>query len=538
MSHVLGPYCSFWHWRAEDEQYIHQLDPAWTRIHQPTAKAIHVVQSNAPNANIMLRSWDVDDSNGERKREMYADPKGAAHKHLAMWKTKWEELETELKRNGWDYDTNRWYLGLVNEPDPAYVPQVVEYSLEAMRLIEYRDIRLGLVCSSVGNFSKPSENDRGWTKFMPLEKPINDGGHILIAHEYWQPEGPRFGEDAGNLAWRHRSIPLDVPILIGEAGANGYIYGRHSQNDDAGWRKFMEPDQYAAQVKEYIEGCDQRVKGVLLYMLDFHSDQWWSFDTQPAMHQLLAIKDARPQQPSPFGSKNATPPPSAPESSIFFVNVPSGANVRSAPSTDANPPLATIPYGSQLTVTGGTPTREWVTVNWEGKKGWVLASLLSVSPPQPVPIVTPAGDNWARSLAFVRRWEGQWADDPNDPGGATMKGITLGTYNRWRAAHGQPQPTKAELRAISDEESGRIFYEWYWLESGADKLPWPMCLAAMNIAVNGGPERAKQFLNESGGNFILFAAIALEWYSRLDGWHYFGAAWTRRTADMLREGAR
>lgn len=297
---TLGPYFDPWHWRQADIEFIHALDPAWVLIHQPTARAIYTVQQVAPSAKIMLRSWDIDDSNGERKRELYADPKGAARKHLQLWRAKWDELVGELHKNNWGFNADRWYLQLVNEPDPNYVAQVVEYSLEAMRLIEYRDIRLGLVVSSVGTFSKPSENANGWTLCKPLEKPINDGGHILVVHEYWQPEGPNFGEDAGNLAWRHRSIPLDVPILIGESGANGYIYGRHSQQDDAGWRKFMQPAQYAAQVKTYIEGCDSRVQGVLLYMLDYHSDQWWSFDINPAIPDLLAIKDAKPQMASPF----------------------------------------------------------------------------------------------------------------------------------------------------------------------------------------------------------------------------------------------
>ena len=307
MSNVLSVYWSPHHMRVSEDDsnsdlaYIRELQPEWIRIHQPTATAIYHAQRAAPNAKIMLRSWDIDDHNGDRKREMYADPKGAAVKHLALWNEKLIALKNELRVNGWNYDETKWYLGLVNEPDPAFVSQVVKYSLEAMRLASSVDLYLGVVVSSVGTFSKPSENPHGWALCKPLERPINDGGHILIAHEYWQPEGPNYGEDGGNLAWRHRHIPLDVPILIGESGANGYIYGRYSKDDDSGWQKTVkEPSVYAAQVKQYIEGCDSRVQGVCLYMTDYHSDQWQSFDTQPAMHQLLAIKDARPQVPSPF----------------------------------------------------------------------------------------------------------------------------------------------------------------------------------------------------------------------------------------------
>jgi lysozyme family protein len=33
--------------------------------------------------------------------------------------------------------------------------------------------------------------------------------------------------------------------------------------------------------------------------------------------------------------------------------------------------------------------------------------------------------NFARALPLVLKHEGGWADHPRDPGGATMKGVTL-----------------------------------------------------------------------------------------------------------------
>lgn len=462
MSHILGPYCSFWHWRKEDEDYIRELDPAWARIHQPTARAIHTVYRNAPNANVMLRSWDIDDHNGDRKCEMYTDPKGAALKHLDMWASKYVELVRELHNNGWGFDQTKWFLGLVNEPDPNYAAQVVEYSLEAMRIAKGRGWHLGLVCSSVGTFSKPSENDHGWAQFKPLEQPINDGGHILIVHEYWQPEGPNFGEDAGNLAWRHHSIPLDVPILIGESGANGYIYQRYSKEDDAGWQKTVkDPNVFAGQVKQYIEGCDQRVKGVLLYMLDFHSEQWWSFDTQPAMYQLLAIKDARPQVESPFSK-----------------------------------PVKTV-----LPIVGGG--------------------------------VSQLEENWQRSRAFVRKWEGGLSLNPEDhgnwTGGRKGQGELKGT-NFGISAASYPH---LDIRNLTIEQADAIYFKDYWQASGADRLPYPYCLLVFDTAVLHGVGTAKKWVSEVGDNAYAFAAKRLKTYTRLDNWHYFGAGWVNRTAELL-----
>ena len=36
--------------------------------------------------------------------------------------------------------------------------------------------------------------------------------------------------------------------------------------------------------------------------------------------------------------------------------------------------------------------------------------------------------NFKRSLSLVLKHEGGWADHPKDPGGATMKGVTLATF--------------------------------------------------------------------------------------------------------------
>lgn len=541
MTSILGPYWMPWHRYKQDEEYIQRLDPAWILIHQPTARDIWTAQRLAPNAKIVLRSWDIDDSNGVRKQEMYSNPKDAAHKHLAMWKEKWGQLIDEAHKNNWTLDESRWYIQLVNEPDPAFVQQDVEYSLEAMRLVKGTSIRLVVVVSSVGTFSKPSENNVGWTLCEPLEGPINDGGHILGIHEYWQPEGPNYGQDGGNLAWRHHSIPLNVPILVCEAGANGYIYGRHSKTDDAGWGKFMNGAQYAAQVKEYIEGCDTRVKGVLLYGLDYGSDQWKSFHTGPAMEQLLAIKDARPQVPSPFAVHLPAidAPPAEPQTQ--YVNAPAGLRLRTLPNADAAP-ISIASYGEKVDVVALSNDGQWAKVSYGGQGGWMYRAYLSDAKPQPQPTQPQQPSNeqdaFARCLAFVLVHEGGWADNPADPGGATMRGITIGTYTRWRLAHGQPVPTKDDLRNISDAEVNQIYRVGYWVASGADKLPWPLCLVVMDTAVNAGVGVAQQLLTQSNGNFLLYAGHLIKWYASIPGFENFGRAWMARRGDLLLEASK
>jgi hypothetical protein len=467
---ILSVYLSDHHSWDSTTDYIRRLQPAWVRIHQPTARAIWRVQQAAPNAKIMLRSWDIDDHNGDRKREVYADPRGAAFKHMEMWRQFMEKTLAELRRNPWYFDKDNWYLGLLNEPDPAYLPQVIEYTKHVMDMTAFP---LGVMCSSVGTFGKPGEPN-SWELVKPLEQAIRDGGHVLMVHEYWQPESPslvwtddqgRERVDAGNLAWRHRHIPLDVPILVGEAGANGYIYNRHSSEDNAGWQRFMSPAEYAAQVREYIRGCDSRVQGVCLFMTDYHSDQWRSFDTTPAHDALLTVKDTKPAAQS------------------HTVHVP-----------------AVVVDGPQI---------ESGEEELDG---------------QPVD-----GSLFDRSMEFVSRWEGGLSLDPNDPGNyydgklvGTKYGISAAV---WGGLYDIPNLTR--------EQANAIYRQHYWQASGADVLPWPGCLIVLDTAVLHGAGTAAKWRREVGPSPLAFAAKRLQVYVQSERWHYFGNAWVRRVAELL-----
>jgi lysozyme family protein len=60
------------------------------------------------------------------------------------------------------------------------------------------------------------------------------------------------------------------------------------------------------------------------------------------------------------------------------------------------------------------------------------------------------------ALAFILRWQGGFVDDPDDPGGRTIKGITQKTDNRWRQRHGLGQ---ADVLHI-DPEEGEPLEPW------------------------------------------------------------------------------
>lgn len=104
--------------------------------------------------------------------------------------------------------------------------------------------------------------------------------------------------------------------------------------------------------------------------------------------------------------------------------------------------------------------------------------------------------NFPAALAATLAYEGLWSDDPRDPGGATMKGVTLARY---RAFKRDPSATKEQLRHISDADLLAIYRDGYWNTVRGDDLPSGLDLAMFDFAVNSGPARAVKTLQRIVG---------------------------------------
>lgn len=91
-----------------------------------------------------------------------------------------------------------------------------------------------------------------------------------------------------------------------------------------------------------------------------------------------------------------------------------------------------------------------------------------------------------RALALVLESEGGWSDHPSDPGGATMRGVTLRTYAAWCAARGLPTPDAGRLRAIPDDHLRAVYRDLYWSPIRADHMAPALAYVAFDGAVNHG----------------------------------------------------
>lgn len=105
-------------------------------------------------------------------------------------------------------------------------------------------------------------------------------------------------------------------------------------------------------------------------------------------------------------------------------------------------------------------------------------------------------DNFDQALAAVLVHEGGYVNDPQDPGGATNKGVTQAVYDDWR--HGQGAAPRS-VRQLEPAEVQAIYRHLYWDRIKGDDLPSGVDYATFDFAVNSGVSRAARFLQTAAG---------------------------------------
>lgn len=78
--------------------------------------------------------------------------------------------------------------------------------------------------------------------------------------------------------------------------------------------------------------------------------------------------------------------------------------------------------------------------------------------------------NSSKLIPFILQWEGGFVNDPDDLGGATNKGITIGAFTEYKKRKGQKAPTVTDLKNISDAEWQDVFKSLYWDRWKADEI--------------------------------------------------------------------
>lgn len=83
--------------------------------------------------------------------------------------------------------------------------------------------------------------------------------------------------------------------------------------------------------------------------------------------------------------------------------------------------------------------------------------------------------------------EGGFTNDPDDPGGATNHGVTIGTMQRLGLdLTGDGQVSVADVRAVTAAEAERIFIKHYFEAANLATLPEPLQATVFDMYVNAG----------------------------------------------------
>lgn len=146
---------------------------------------------------------------------------------------------------------------------------------------------------------------------------------------------------------------------------------------------------------------------------------------------------------------------------------------------------------------------------------------------------------WDNSYAFTRGWEG----GPNpkcvrDPY-LTWKGILDSTYKKYRIS--KDLPVQSVCGNMTEEEAQEIYYDMYWVKSGASeiaKVNPKLATSVFDFAVTAGAEQASpplQLLQQCGGincDPKVYNDLREQFYKSRETCSQYCLGWLRRVADI------
>lgn len=88
--------------------------------------------------------------------------------------------------------------------------------------------------------------------------------------------------------------------------------------------------------------------------------------------------------------------------------------------------------------------------------------------------------------------EGGFVNDPDDPGGATNHGVTIGTLRRLNLdVTGDARVDESDVRALSRDKAAAIYVEHYFTRTGIGRLPEVLQPSVFDMYVNAGYNAVK-----------------------------------------------
>lgn len=159
-----------------------------------------------------------------------------------------------------------------------------------------------------------------------------------------------------------------------------------------------------------------------------------------------------------------------------------------------------------------------------------------------------SASNFLACFNETESFEGGYVNDPHDPGGATLKGVTQAAYTAWLRKQGRPG---AAVRGASDADIQAIYRTQYWDAVRADELFVGLDLVMVDSGWGSGPVTAIRWLQgllgvevdgqlgletlgavdavtDRGAFINRLCARRMAFFRSLNTWRYFGNGWTVR----------
>ena len=136
------------------------------------------------------------------------------------------------------------------------------------------------------------------------------------------------------------------------------------------------------------------------------------------------------------------------------------------------------------------------------------------------------------ALKFVLKWEGFISNDPQDPGGLTIWGISYRSHKE--AVLEMERLIDEAKKEEAFEIAEKIYYENYWLKAGCDKLTSPLDIIMFDTAVNLGVSRAKEFLTTSS-NWEDYLFKRIDFYTKCEKANLYLKGWVNRVVALYKE---
>lgn len=112
--------------------------------------------------------------------------------------------------------------------------------------------------------------------------------------------------------------------------------------------------------------------------------------------------------------------------------------------------------------------------------------------------------------AIVAR-EGGFANDPDDPGGATQHGVTIGTLRALGLdLTGDGVVDEADLRDMTPARAAALFIDEYFRRPGIHRLPEALWPPVFDMQVNAGSNAVRilqRLLNDMGHDIVIDGKI-------------------------------